>query len=313
MKPVINHIPQAAPQAPELPPGLLGDSAQISRLRQVLTSLRDSPAPVLIEGEAGSGKGLLARAVHLAGPRRHRPLVCLACNGKTPQEQERDFLGNGDNAGPLASSSGGDIFISEIFLLPLSLQTKLLALLQGPKKSQGPAPGLDLRIIASSSQDLAELAARGHFRSDLFYRLKVVPLTMPPLRQRPADMPLVADAMLAELSHQVGRACPRLSPQVYSLLEAYHWPGNLTELHAALAHALANCPGREIAPVHLPHILHQRSASGTDTGPKHQRRQILHALEEAEGNRSQAARILGVSRVTFYKRLKRLGLEGHNG
>lgn len=289
---------------------LMGDSPGMARVHRVIASLAGSAAPVLIEGEPGSGKEAVALAVHRTGPRRIRPLVRVACDASVPSELERRLFGPEPDGGPgaLARSSGGDLLLSEIGALPPALQTKLLVLLEGCGLD-GPcadSTALDLRIIATCSRDLPALARQGRFRSDLLYRVRVVPIRVPPLRRRREDIAPVARALLAELAARSGRDAPELSREAAGLLAAHTWPGNLSELDLVLGRALERCPGPVLESGHLPPELR---GGGQPRDDQAQRRELLEALALAGGNRTKAARFLGVSRVTVHKRIKRLGID----
>ncbi len=313
--------------------GLLGESKVMAEVFQLLGSAALSEAPVVILGESGTGKELAAAAIHRRSPRASGPFIKVNCAALNEALLESELFGHEKGAftgaerlrkGRFEAAHGGSLFLDEVGDLPPAVQVKLLRVLQEGEiervGSQEPI-AVDVRIITATNQDLAARLAQGKFRQDLYYRINVIPIHLPPLRQRAEDIPLLAEAFLERLSLRSGRPITGLSRAALDRLMAYTWPGNVRELINALEYALVTCRQGEIEPQHLPpNVLglaqtRPRHASGPGhTQPaqarndQEMRRQLQEALAAAGGHKARAAELLGVSRVTLWKRMKRLGL-----
>jgi len=286
----------ALPRAYDERMRLVGRSPAMAALLDSLEGLAKGAAPILIQGESGVGKELVARLLHRLGPRSGEPLIKLSSASLQPQ----DLAG-----GPWERSDGpeADIILDEISDLPTASQKQLAEYLgqrQPPK----------LKVLALSNQDLGRLAEQGRFDQDLWRRLRPVTLNVPPLRERREDLPPLLERLLADLCQRRDRSVARLSREALRLIQAHAWPGNVRELINALEYALMLAPQGEIQAAHLPpalsgaaYPLAKQAAQGSD----HQR--LLRALRQAGGNQSQAARILGVSRVTVWKRMQKYGID----
>ena len=319
--------------------GLLGESAPIRKLRADIRKMARSQAPVMIAGESGTGKELAARLIHNHGPRRDAPFVPVNC-GAIPRElMESEFFGHKrgaftgavtDKEGLFSAASGGTLFLDEIGELPLDMQVKLLRVIQ--EKRVRPVGGTreidtDVRILSATNIDLADAVARGDFRRDLFYRLHVIALEVPPLRERAGDIPLLAEAILARLAASYGHDQPRLGEAALATLRQHDFPGNVRELENILERALALAEGSEIGPddLQLPPapvtVEPDHGTAGPDADETatpasleamidEQQRQVLVAtLERARWNRTTAARELGLTYRQLRYRLKKLGIE----
>ena len=315
-------------------PRLLGDSAPIAKAREMIGKLARSQAPVHIAGESGTGKEVAARMIHADSSRRDAPFVPVNCGAIPENLMESEFFGyrkgaftgaDADKDGFLHAAVGGTLFLDEVGDLPLPMQVKLLRVIQEKKvRKLGDTVELpvDFRIISATHKNLADKVAAGEFRQDLYYRLNVIELKMPGLREIPEDIPLMVTQLLARLSIQSGLAQPRLSEEAMRALINYDYPGNVRELENILERALALCDGENIAAADLhltdePGVAGNGAAnlSGERTLPLHEyldqleREQILKALEQTKYNKTAAAKVLGISFRSLRYRLDRLGIE----
>jgi two-component system, NtrC family, response regulator PilR len=315
-------------------PRLLGDSAPISRARDMIEKLARSQAPVYITGESGTGKEVGARLIHSGSSRRDAHFVAVNCGAIPENLMESEFFGyrkgaftgaDADKDGFLQAADGGTLFLDEVGDLPLLMQVKLLRVIQEKKvRRLGDTTELpiDFRIISATHKNLADKVAAQEFRQDLFYRLNVIELKMPSLREIPEDIPLMVKAMLERLTQQSGMALPKLADDANNALMDYDYPGNVRELENILERSLALCDGKVIreADLYLTETREPMSAggismSGERTQPLHEyldqieRQQIMKALEQTRFNKTAAAKVLGITFRSLRYRLDRLGIE----
>lgn len=308
---------------------IVGDSPAMQRVRQMLRQVAPLDSTVLILGETGTGKELFARALHAASGRRHGPFVAVNAAALPAARIESELFGDGagvlpgvrrdGHPGKFAAASGGTFFLDEVGDLPLPLQAKLLRVLQegevDPVGGGGPRR-VDVRVVAATHRDLAAMVAEGTFRSDLYYRLNVVSLSLPPLRERPEDIPALARHFLAQLGGRYGGPERRLAGEALACLQAYAWPGNVRELRNVLEQALAFAPGDRILPAHLPPYVYREEVAlvppapgaGPARGADGERQAIEAALARSGGNKVKAAKLLGISRASLYVKLKVHGI-----
>lgn len=299
----------AALSAGRLETRLAGNSAAIRHLRDMVGHLADLPQDVLITGPAGSGRQELARCLHDFGRRARRPFVHLACAGLDAAALDAELLGQdrgpGATARPgrLEQAQGGTLLITDIHRLPPGSQTRLMrALSQGQVERLGaatPRP-IELRIVATTDGDLDRAVARGRFRADLFFRLAAARLAMPPLAERPEDIPLLYAAFVQAAAARLSLPAPDLRPADLDRLAAADWPGNLAQLRAAAETAVLALPAAPTAAAQ-PRTLPERLA-------RIEARLIAEALTEAQGQATRAAEILGIPRRTLSEKIARLGL-----
>ncbi len=322
---------------------LLGQSAPMLKVRATIQKLARSQAPVLITGESGVGKELAARAIHEQGPRAGGPFVPVNCGAIPTELMESEFFGHrkgsftgahGDKDGLVQAASGGTLFLDEIAELPPHMQVKLLRVLQEqtvrPIGARAEIP-IDVRIVSATHKDLAKLIDLGQFRQDLYYRINVIELRMPPLRERPDDIALLAERYLDRLAPEWSINRPKLSPQALAALEHYSFPGNVRELENVLERAVALSDGDVIRPedLHLVERMPQDEASLEEAPPPAmesaaadprrvglegyidslEREAIVRALEECRYNKTAAAKKLGITFRALRYRLKKLGID----
>ncbi len=308
--------------------GLLGEHDSVRQLRGMIDRLARSQAPVHIAGESGTGKELVARLIHSRGPRAGGPFVPVNCGAIPSELMESEFFGHlkgsftgalKDKPGLFQAAEGGTLFLDEVADLPLHMQVKLLRALQEravrPVGSESEVL-VNVRITSATHKNLGELVARGAFRQDLFYRLNVIEVRTPPLRERAQDIPLLADHILARLARDIalpGR--PTLDADARKALQAYGFPGNVRELENILERAITLCDGEQItaADLQLRHM--PGSEAGTAGGALEdqmediERKAIQEALEKARFNKTKAAELLGMSFRSLRYRIKKLGIE----
>ncbi len=294
-------------------------------MKQVFLLIRDFGAaevPVLVDGETGAGKELVARAIHQTSPRANRTFVAVNCAGLTEELAASQLFGHargsftdavGDYEGLFRAANGGTLFLDEIGELSARVQASLLRVLDErvvyPVGRTRGEP-VDVRIVAATNRDLAEEVRTGRFRADLYYRVRAARITLPPLRERKDDIVLLVRHFLSLQSALSGKPVHGVTSDTLRLLHLYDWPGNVRELRNAIAVAAARARGDLILPDDLPaEVLDGATAAAAlPTGPGGSRLEMIEALQRAGGNRSLAAKLLGVSRATFYRRLAMLGL-----
>jgi len=316
--------------------GLVGRTPAMQALYAQILRAAASDAPVLVTGESGTGKELVARALHDHSPRSRGPFVPLDCGALPDALLESELFGHAKGAfsgaatartGRFEAASGGTLLLDEIGEISASMQTKLLRVLQEReivRLGENHPRKLDVRVVAATHRDLAQMMREGRFREDLYYRLRVLPLHVPPLRQRVADLPLLVDKMLAELGERYRRGPIDMSADAMIAIETCAWPGNVRQLSNALECAVVQADGSTIERRHLlpevgqmshvhpdcdrlpTELAHSPAARyyRTRLAPRDEASRILRVLAESGGNRAEAARRLGMSRTTLWKRLK---------
>jgi len=290
-------------------------------------------ATVLLAGESGVGKDLIARAIHFHSPRRDRPFVKINCTALPENLMESELFGyekgaftgaNTTKPGKFEQADTGTVFLDEIGDVPPSIQVKLLRILQereferlGSNKTRH----IDVRVIAATNQDLRAALEQGTFREDLYYRLNVVPISIIPLRERMQDIPFLAEHFLSKYSAETGNKVQTITPAAMSKLMTYHWPGNVRELENVIERSLVMCTGDRLdaADIKMDNMPRPRSAGGEFALPagmtldQYEQEIIREALKRADGNKSQAARSLGLTRNALRYRLTQMGLEPDEG
>ncbi len=305
---------------------LTSRSPLMQRLFEVLPAVAASPSTVLILGETGTGKELVARTIHSLSPRNRGPFVAVNCGALPDTLLESELFGykagaftgaRKDKPGRFALADGGTLFLDEISEVSPALQVRLLRVLQdrtyeplGSTRSET----ADVRVIAATNEDLAERVRSGLFREDLYYRVNVVRLELPPLRRRKEDIPLLADQFIARFNHLQGKNVSGITPEALSLLMAYDWPGNIRELENAIERAFILVDDGTIGLPHLPReVTGRRGSAGPEAGMRSAHdildaQAIRAALERNGYNRLAAARDLGIHKTTLYRKMKKLGI-----
>ncbi len=304
--------------------GMVGRHPSMRKVFHTVAELADETVPVLIQGESGTGKELVAEALHRLSARRDKPFVPVNCGALPEGILESELFGHvagaftgaiRDKKGRFELAEGGTLFLDEIGEISPALQVKLLRVLE--EKAFVPVGGerqvrTNVRIVCATNRDLWELTRAGKFREDLYYRLAVVPLTVPPLRERAGDIPLLVDHVIEEVLEESGRTCTGVSPEAMRMLTSHPWPGNVRQLANAVQYALIKCHGGRIEPEHLPPEIASEPAgkrpSRAGRPAKLDPAAVERALAAAGGNRAKAARALGVARSTLYRYLEQLQL-----
>ncbi len=310
---------------------LLGHSPAISQIRELIDKLAKSHAPVYVTGESGSGKERAARLIHAKSNRSEKPFIAVNCGAIPDNLMESEFFGyrkgaftgaNEDREGFFQAAHGGTLFLDEVADLPLAMQVKLLRVIQERKVRKVGATNeedVDVRIISATHRNLGQCVEAGNFRQDLFYRLNVIELKMSPLREMGDDVLLIAGQILTRIAQRHGMPVPRFSTEAELALQRYDFPGNVRELENVLERALALSDGACITPNDLQlQIVERNEPAQHDAGEKYplqdyldslERAAILEALEKTRYNRTQAARLLGVTFRSMRYRMERLGIQ----
>jgi DNA-binding NtrC family response regulator len=308
--------------------GIVARSQQMLGVFAFIERLARYPTTALVTGESGTGKELVARALHNLSPLRDRPFVVCNCTTLAPSLLESELFGHlrgaftgadRDRKGLFEAAHGGTIFLDEIGELPLGVQVKLLRVLENReiKRIGSPDPiRVDIRVIAATNRDLDEMVRAGTFRDDLYYRLNVGAIHLPALRNRPEDVEPLVHHFIGVFNQKLGRNVSGGTPQLLEIFMRYPWPGNVRELANVIERAMVVCKGSTIMPEHLPpHLFETRPVAVGEAAEMPdlsleaaEREQILRALQASGGKRIEAARRLGLSRRTLYRKLSRYGI-----
>jgi len=317
---------RAALQASDRPPNMIGNSKPILEVFRLIEKVKLLDCSVLIQGESGTGKEIVARALHNGGPRKDSRFVCFNCGGFTEELISNELFGHergaftgasGTKIGLLEAAHGGSIFLDEVEEMPLTMQVKLLRFVEERTLMRvggvTPIP-VDVRLIAAGNQDLKQMVDQGRFRGDLYYRLNVVGIPLPPLRERSGDLPLLIAHFLKKFSAAFAKDVRGMTPEARAVLARYTFPGNVRELENIIERAVALTDHTQIAPGDLPPEVLELCAAGTNgtgwpTLEEYERRYISKVLEHTGQHRSQAATLLDIPRTTLWRKMKRLGLD----
>jgi DNA-binding NtrC family response regulator len=309
---------------------IVGHDHRMLRVYDMIQSVADTKATVLITGESGTGKSLIARAIHRASSRRNQPFVEVACGALPETLLESELFGHvagaftgavGEKIGKFKQADGGTMFLDEVSTSSPNMQVKLLRVLQDLEFEQVGGTKtftIDTRVILATNDDLGKGVAEGRFRQDLFYRINVINIELPPLRERISDIPLLARHFLDRMARESGKQVQGFSEEAMHALQAYRWPGNVRELQNVIERAVLLGKGGIIGLADLPtglaaagpmalEPLEGRSLKQALANPE--RQIILDVLEAHQWNRMATAEALGINRTTLYKKMKRLGLE----
>jgi len=307
--------------------GIIGKSPIMQNTINVIQKAAQSDAPVIIYGESGTGKELAARAIHQLGKRKDGPFVELNCAALNEALLESELFGHIKGAfsgayrhrmGRFEAAHGGDFFLDEIGDVPLSVQVKLLRVLetkQFERVGDHQRISVDVRIITATNKNLGGLIAQKKFREDLFFRINIIPIHLPPLRERTEDIPILVNTFIRQMQAKTGKDIIGLTREAMEMFMAYQWPGNVRELKSALEYAFVIAEKGLIKSDQLPkHIyagenLLRTEATLPNRGDSTEREALIEALRQSERNQSQAARILGINRVTVWNRMRKYGID----
>jgi len=300
-------------------PDLIGQSSSMQKIFEAIETVAPTDATVLINGESGTGKELVARAIHSNSPRRFHPMVTIHCGALTETLLESELFGHEKGAftgaqyrkkGKFEIAEGGTVFLDEIGDISLKTQTDLLRVLQEReivRVGGNQTIKVDFRCVAATNKDLEKLIDEGHFRPDLFYRLNVFRIELPPIRDRKDDIPLLVNHFVAKFSQQMNKRINRVAPPAMYLLQQYPWPGNVRELENAVERAMVVATEPELREQDF--ILKPRNGDKPEgkTLEDMEKVHILRVLEECGGNQTRAAEVLDIDRVTLHNKLKKYG------
>jgi two-component system response regulator AtoC len=310
---------------------LIGQSPAFQKLLHQVAEVCRSKATVLLEGESGTGKEMVARAIHSNSPRRERPFIAVNCAAIPEGLLESELFGHEKGAftgavaqreGRFGLADGGTLLLDEIGDMPASIQVKVLRVLQEHSfeaVGSGRTRHVDVRVIAATHRNLSELIAAGQFREDLFYRLNVFPIAVPALRERSADITLLAQHLLGRFAVEMGKRLIGFSPAAEAAMLAYHWPGNVRELQNCVERAVVVSKGALVEIGDLPSYVFASAASGKHAAAfprdldasleEQERAYILQALEASAGVQARAAELLGITQRSLWHRVKKLGIK----
>jgi PAS domain S-box-containing protein len=305
--------------------GIIGASPAMRKVFQLIERAAHSDSPIIIFGESGTGKELVARAIHEQGRRKSGPYVQLNCAALNADLLESELFGHIKGAftgayrhrmGRFEAAHGGDLFLDEIGDIPLSVQVKLLRVLetqQFERVGDHHPLRVDVRIISATNKNLLEMIAQKQFREDLFFRINVIPIYLPPLRERREDIPILVSSFVQRLQRITGKGITGLTPNALRLFMDYSWPGNVRELKSALEYAFVIAESGKIDDEHLPPQFSQDDAeAASDTSAADgsmEKAALIEALRRTQGNQTQAARLLGINRVTVWNRMRKYGID----
>ncbi len=310
---------------------IVGKSPSMHEIKQLIARVAPVPTTVLLRGETGTGKEMVARAIHRTSHLRDKPFITVNCTALTASLMESELFGykkgaftgaEQDRQGLLEEADGGTVFLDEIGDMSLELQAKLLRFLQtGEIRPVGSTrvKHINVRIIAATNRNLEEAIEKGEFRKDLFYRFNTFTITLPPLRDRREDIPYLAYHFLTKAEHKLNKRVEEISRAALQRLSRYDWPGNVRELENVIERAVILCQGNTIQPEHL--VLPEETTQPPENLPtdfkdirkeivgRYEKEVLMRFIEEARGNISQASRLAGIPRRTFYRLMKKYGLK----
>jgi DNA-binding NtrC family response regulator len=308
---------------------IVGESPVMREIFEIVQQVAPTRATVLLGGESGTGKELVAKAIHQLSPRAKQPFVTVHCAALAPTLLESELFGHEKGAftgahekriGRFEQAQGGTLFLDEIGEIDATIQVKLLRYLGErtfERVGSNKTMTSDVRLVAATNKNLEELVKAGKFREDLFFRLRVVEIHLPPLRERTGDIPLAAQKFLREFAAENNKPVNDFTADALQLLMNYNWPGNVRELRTAMEHAVVLCRGEKISARDLPPSLRGGRPDETQLSPQKtltvkdaERQLIVRALKETDGNRTLAAKQIGMSRRTFHRKLHAYHLEG---
>jgi len=307
--------------------GILGSSNSMQRVYGLISDAAKSDAPVILLGESGTGKELVSKAIHEISSRRKKPFVQVNCAALNEYLLESELFGHVKGAytgayknreGRFEAAQSGVLFLDEIGDLPLHTQVKLLRAIEEKiieRVGDNSPISVNVRIVTATNRNLAELVDQGSFREDLFYRINVIPISIPPLRERTGDIPILADTFFRRIQMKSDKAIKGISKDTMGILMEHPWPGNVRELKSAFEYAFVSCHESMIQPFHLPPSIYKLREPAPGEKPitlkkeEMKKAELIAALKKSYGNQTRAAEILGVTRVTVWHRIKKYGID----
>jgi two-component system response regulator HydG len=304
--------------------GIIGRNGAILKVHEQIRNAARSEAPVIILGESGTGKELVAAAIHNLSRRREGPFIRVNCAALNEHLLESELFGHRkgsftgamrDRQGRFEAAGGGTIFLDEIGDTPVSMQAKLLRVLEEKeieRVGENLPVSVDIRLITATNKDLAGLVKSGEFREDFLYRVNVIPISLPPLRERADDIPLLVSHFLRKICATADKEIVSVTPSAMEEMQCYCWPGNIRQLINTLEYAVITCRGDSIDVADLPGYLFGDPSCSSPSRRRSplSKDAVAEALRQTGGNRTRAAKTLGISRVTLWKKIKAMGLEG---
>ncbi len=301
---------------------MIGKSKEMQIVFDMVEKAAQSNAPVIIHGESGTGKELVANAIHHCGLRKDQAFIQLNCAALNETMLESELFGHtkgsftgaySNRVGRFEAANQGDFFMDEIGDMPLSLQTKLLRVLEsGSFERVGDISpiNVNVRIITATNKDLELLVESKEFRQDLYFRINVIPIYLPALRERAEDIPFLINSFIRLLNKSTGKTIKGVSHEVLDTMMNYSWPGNVRELKNTMEYAFVTCDHTTIQEQHLPRrlIVSQPQANNDLAGPLDEKHQLIKALKTTNGNQTQAAKLLKINRVTVWNRMQKYGI-----
>jgi len=304
--------------------GIIGAAPSMRKVFQLIEKAAHSDSPIIIFGESGTGKELVAQAIHEQGHRKNGPYVQLNCAALNADLLESELFGHIKGAftgayrhrlGRFEAAHGGDLFLDEIGDIPLSVQVKLLRVLetqQFERVGDHHPISVDVRIISATNKNLMEMIAQKQFREDLFFRINVIPIYLPPLRERKEDLPILVNSFIQHQQRITGKGINGLTPNTLRLFMGYSWPGNVRELKSAIEYAFVIAESGKIEADHLPPQFFKGDTGAESRSPDEgslEKAALIEALRRTGGNQTQAARLLGINRVTVWNRMRKYGVD----
>jgi PAS domain S-box-containing protein len=308
---------------------LVGKSHRMQDIYRLIETVAPGNTTVLVQGETGTGKDLVARAIHYESPRADRPFMMVNCAALPESLLESELFGHvrgaftgaiADRKGRFEAAQDGTLFLDEISEVSSAIQAKLLRVLETKefeRVGDSRTIAVDVRLICATNRDLQAAVAEGRFREDLYYRINIVPIVLPPLRERDEDIPLLVDHFIAKLNRETGKQIQGVSPDAMDILIDHSWPGNVRQLENAIGHAFVHCRGEVIQREHLPREVIRAETPRTPestafrgTLEDMEKAAIARTLERTGGNRTLSARRLGIGRSSLWRKIKKYGLDG---
>jgi len=300
---------------------MVGNSEALKKVLEQVSQVCDTDATVLITGESGTGKELIAKSIHFNSPRKNAPLITVNCGAIPLQLMESELFGHEKGAftdakeqkiGKFEQASGGTLFLDEIGELPIDAQVKLLRILEDRKVTRlggRKEIPVDIRLISATNKNLIEQVQNNTFRLDLFYRLNLFMVHLPPLRERKEDIPMLVDHFIRKYNKTLNTRVSGCTNETIAALHAYSWPGNIRDLENAVQSAMIVCKTGKLQPGHLPLRMDELKKTEIKMNGGVTKERIVYALDHCKHNRTETAKYLGISRKTLFNRMKKFGLE----